>query len=167
MTAGPPERETKTCPDCAETVLAAARKCRFCGYRFDEPRAGAARSLLERLGISRRTRPPSFDEVLADWGIAIAAGEEIACFSYVELDGQPGYLLVTDRRMLFIVDHPQRREQEPVFEHRRSQLTGVEAAHSGRRLTVRGVGFEHVISVGARHASKELLGALEQLSAGR
>lgn len=25
----------KTCPDCAEQVRTAARKCRFCGYRFD------------------------------------------------------------------------------------------------------------------------------------
>jgi hypothetical protein len=33
---GPPnERGTKTCPDCAEDVLAEARRCRFCGYRFD------------------------------------------------------------------------------------------------------------------------------------
>ena len=27
--------ETKVCPECAEEVKAAARKCRFCGYRFD------------------------------------------------------------------------------------------------------------------------------------
>ena len=26
--------DTKTCPDCAEEVKAAARVCRFCGYRF-------------------------------------------------------------------------------------------------------------------------------------
>jgi hypothetical protein len=28
------DSETKTCPDCAEEVKAAARVCRFCGYRF-------------------------------------------------------------------------------------------------------------------------------------
>jgi hypothetical protein len=26
---------TKTCPDCANHVLVAARKCQYCGYRFD------------------------------------------------------------------------------------------------------------------------------------
>lgn len=34
---------TKGCPDCAETVLAAARVCKHCRYRFDaEPGALAA-----------------------------------------------------------------------------------------------------------------------------
>jgi Uncharacterised protein family UPF0547 len=28
------DEAVKTCPDCAETVKAAARVCRFCGYRF-------------------------------------------------------------------------------------------------------------------------------------
>ena len=27
--------ETKTCPDCAETIKAAAKVCRFCGHRFE------------------------------------------------------------------------------------------------------------------------------------
>ncbi|NIM96431.1 MAG: hypothetical protein GTO18_22250 [Anaerolineales bacterium] len=31
-----PEGEYKECPDCAEMVRVRARKCRFCGYRFDE-----------------------------------------------------------------------------------------------------------------------------------
>jgi hypothetical protein len=29
------EPDVKACPDCAESVRSAARKCRYCGYRFD------------------------------------------------------------------------------------------------------------------------------------
>jgi hypothetical protein len=31
-----PTRRTKTCPDCAETILADAQVCKHCGYRFDQ-----------------------------------------------------------------------------------------------------------------------------------
>lgn len=30
-----PQRKEKTCPDCAESILADAKVCRHCGYRFD------------------------------------------------------------------------------------------------------------------------------------
>lgn len=33
---GAPAAPTKHCPDCAEEVLAAARVCKHCRYRFDE-----------------------------------------------------------------------------------------------------------------------------------
>jgi hypothetical protein len=32
---------TKACPDCAEPVLLAARKCRHCGWQFEEQRLSA------------------------------------------------------------------------------------------------------------------------------
>jgi Superinfection immunity protein/Uncharacterised protein family UPF0547 len=34
-----PSVDTRPCPDCAETIKAAARKCRFCGAVFSEPDA--------------------------------------------------------------------------------------------------------------------------------
>lgn len=42
----PPSAESKTCPDCAEVVRYAARKCRFCGYQFSDW-IGAATSVAE------------------------------------------------------------------------------------------------------------------------
>lgn len=38
------EASTKKCPDCAETILADAKVCKHCGYRFDAaPPAGATK----------------------------------------------------------------------------------------------------------------------------
>ncbi|MGQ0558611.1 MAG: zinc ribbon domain-containing protein [Sphingosinicella sp.] len=62
--------ETKQCPDCAEEVLAAARKCRFCGYPFDTG---------SRIYSSPRT---------SGWGIGVFAFAIILFFA--ALGGQGG-----------------------------------------------------------------------------
>lgn len=154
-------RETKQCPDCAETVLAAARKCRFCGYRFDAPRSGSA-SLLERLGLFKRQRPLEFGELLAEWGIELADGEATACFRYVVFDEQKGYLLVTDRRVVFVADH--RRSQATVVEYRQASVDAVRAGRGGHQLTLVANGTEHAIVVGTAASPDTVRGALEALA---
>jgi len=159
---GPDGRPVKVCPDCAETVLVAARKCRFCGYRFDEPPRGPARSLLERLGLWRALRPVAFEELLADWGIELAEGETAACFRYVTLDAQVGYLLVTDLRLVFVADR--RREQVAALEYPRARVENVHAARGGRHLTLEAGATRHVIAVGPGSSPRQVKQALEALA---
>ena len=46
------DEQTKICPDCAETILAAARVCKHCGYRFDAtPRRHLRADRLAALGV--------------------------------------------------------------------------------------------------------------------
>jgi uncharacterized protein UPF0547 len=45
-----PSGETKTCPQCAETVQAAAKVCRFCDYRFEGNGPAKPRSNLATIG---------------------------------------------------------------------------------------------------------------------
>lgn len=49
---------TKTCPDCAETVLAQARVCKHCGYRF-APVGGSAEADTIQQEVSRVPVPTS------------------------------------------------------------------------------------------------------------
>lgn len=136
--------DVKICPDCAEQVPAAARKCRFCGYRFDDPGRGRARALLERLGIARPHRPATLDEVLADWGFATEESEQVRSFGLAVADGRRGYLLLTDRRVMFAVDL--RRRQETMFEYRLATLDEVELQPGRRRLVLAAAGERHVIT---------------------
>jgi hypothetical protein len=153
---------TKVCPDCAETILAAARKCRYCGYRFDQPRPGAAMSLLESLGIWRRPRQAHLDEVLADWNISFEVGEAITSFRYGTVDGERGYLLVTGRRFVFIADL--RRSQTPTLEYWAHEIRAVRTERRGRQVIVEAGRAEHVLTVGRGAAAEELAAAVAALA---
>ena len=91
-------RDEKTCPDCAELVLAQARVCRFCGYRFARAPVSSGLHWIRR-PLDTRSLP----EFLLDCGIELAEGEEIAFFGLCEMDRSDGFLLVTNRRLAFFV----------------------------------------------------------------
>ena len=119
--------EHKRCPDCAELVLAAARKCRFCGYRFDRASSPAS-SLFAMLRPPRSTT--SMRELLEGWGTELATDEEVVHFGYCSLDQRTGYLLITDARVAFYAG----RGEERVIEWPRAQTR---ASDLPRRLGVR------------------------------
>src|SRR3954465_14989976 len=89
------DRPTKVCPDCAESVLAAAQKCRFCGYRFDGRAPATASEGV--LGLLRRAEPPqrTLPELLDGWGIRLHEDDGVTAFCHGSIDGQAGYIVIT------------------------------------------------------------------------
>jgi hypothetical protein len=74
--------QTKRCTDCAETIQADARKCRFCGFRYDEPTKKTLGREMTSV-FSRVRGPRSFSRscrapVMA--GIIVAAIAVLAVF---------------------------------------------------------------------------------------
>jgi hypothetical protein len=108
-----PEAPTKTCPDCAETVLAAARVCRHCGYRFEAPpRAAPDTRLPPALAWIRPvTQDGTLAEQLERWGIELAHGEVAGRLLLCTVDSRLGYLTVTNRRIVFVA--PEHRKAGP------------------------------------------------------
>ena len=151
--------EYKQCPDCAEQVLAPARKCRFCGYRFDGGRKQRMSLLTDLLyGAKGSSADATLPEILADWGVSLEDAEGVAVFSLAEVDDRPGYLLVTSERLMFF-GQTSRGEHEKVLEYPLDALSEVHV-HGGRlrrRLELRGPDFHHLVH-GAGAAELERLG---------
>jgi hypothetical protein len=124
--------EYKRCPDCAEQVLASARKCRYCGYRFDRT-AGAARSE----GGSMRDllfRPKStttLPDLLLEWGSELAPGEQVTYFGYCRAESRFGFLLITSARVAFFAG----RGEDRLIEWPRTDVRASKAGRRGLRLT--------------------------------
>jgi hypothetical protein len=139
--------EYKRCPDCAEQVLAAARKCRYCGYRFDRA-AGATRvgggSILDLLVRPKSTA--TLPDLLMQWGSELAPGEQVSYFGYCRADSRYGFLLITSARVAFfagrgedrLIEWPRELVRASKDGRRALRLTGPDREVTLTRLESRG-----------------------------
>ena len=127
----------KACPDCAEMVLVAARKCRYCGYRFDRPapRPGAQEGLIAHL--FRRPAPHlTMAESLEQLRVELDAGERPAGLWLGRVKGVDGYAVLTDERLLFVPGLRVHKDPPAPWQRRLGELAGAEIASHRWKATL-------------------------------
>jgi len=121
-------RAMKQCPDCAEMVLEAARKCRYCGYRFDGQQASQAseEGLFAHL-FRRAPRHLTMIETLEQLGVELDPGERPVGLWLAQVRGVDGYVVLTDARLFFVMSlRHQKAATTAPWQRRLDQLAGAE-----------------------------------------
>ena len=122
------QRAMKACPDCAEMVLEAARKCRYCGYRFDRQKASQApeEGLFAHL-FRREPRHLTMVETLEQLGIELEPGERPVGLWLSQVQSVDGYVVLTDARLFFVMTlRHQKAATTAPWQRRLDQLAGAE-----------------------------------------
>jgi len=118
----------KACPDCAELVLAAARKCRYCGYEFrPAPAPEPAGSLFASL-LRRASQPLTMAQTLEQLGVKLDAGERLDGVWLGRAYGSDGYVVLTDARLFFVTGLRRAPGNPPPRQHSLDELAGAEVA---------------------------------------
>lgn len=118
------QRATKPCPDCAEMVLEAARKCRYCGYRFDR-QPSSQEGLFAHL--FRRSAPRlTMAETLEQLGVTLEPGERTTGLWLGQVKGIDGYVVLTNERLIFVIGLRHQQGSPAPWQHRLTELGGAE-----------------------------------------
>jgi hypothetical protein len=127
-------RPMKACPDCAELVLAAARKCRYCGYEFaPAPAPAYAGSNSGLFGLLRRpAQRLTMTETLTQLGIDLDRGEQPAGLWLARAYSTDGYVVLTSTRLFFAPGLRRPANAPAPRQHSLDELAGAEIA--GRRF---------------------------------
>jgi hypothetical protein len=127
------ERAMKACPDCAEMILEAARKCRYCGYRYDvQP---AQEGLFAHL-FRRPAQHLTMTETLQQLGVELHPGERPAGLWLAQVRGVDGYVVLTDERLCFVMGLRHRNETRAPWQRPLTELAGAEIAAHRRKATL-------------------------------